>query len=116
MHKFPNLFDIFGDDACGRSSRTLIVFKGRSSAFEMPVPLETLCTTHCLITVSLPKHIQCLCDRFAQFNTKFHVASFHHFVHDLIADYHMHVITKNTNVTTPDVNIAMSLGTLHYQD
>jgi hypothetical protein len=51
----------FGGDAHGRSSRSL-VFKGRSSAFEASVPLETLHTTHCLIAVSLLKHVQCLCD------------------------------------------------------
>jgi hypothetical protein len=32
-----------------------------------------------------------------------------------IADYHTRD-HKNTNETTPDVNIAMSLGTLPYQD
>jgi hypothetical protein len=94
MHKFPNLFHIFGGDAHGRSTRLLIVFKGRSSAFEVHVPLETLRTTHCLITVSLPRHVQCLCDRFAQFNAKFHVGSSYLFVHDLIAEYHTHVITE----------------------
>jgi hypothetical protein len=58
-HKFPNSFHIFGDDACGRSSRSLTVFKGCSSALK-PVPLKTLRTTHCLIAISLPKHVQCL--------------------------------------------------------
>jgi hypothetical protein len=42
--------------------------------------------------------------------------SFYRSGHDVIADYHRHVITKNTNVTTPDVNTAMSVGTLPYQD
>jgi hypothetical protein len=44
---------------------------------------------------------------------------FHLTVHDVIADYHIHTHTrdhKNTNITTPDVNTAMSLGTLPYQD
>jgi hypothetical protein len=115
MHKFPNSFHIFGGDTRGRSSRSL-VFKGRSSAFEAPVPLETLRTTHCLIAISLLKHVQCLCDQFAQFNAKFHVGSlFHLSVHDVITDYHTRD-HKNTNITTPDVNTAMSLGTLPFQD
>jgi hypothetical protein len=74
MHKFPNTFHIFGGDARGRSSRSLIVFKGRSSSFEASVPLETLCTTHCLIAVTFPIHVQYLCDRFAQFNKNFTLA------------------------------------------
>jgi hypothetical protein len=40
---------------------------------------------------------------------------FHLSVHDVIADYHT-CDHKNTNVTTPDVNTAMSLGALPYQD
>jgi hypothetical protein len=32
-----------------------------------------------------------------------------------IAGYHTHV-HRNTNITTPNVNTAMSLGTLPYQD
>jgi hypothetical protein len=38
-------------------------------------------------------------------------------VYDVIADYHTHTRDhKNTNTTTPDVNIAMSLGTLPFKD
>jgi hypothetical protein len=33
-----------------------------------------------------------------------------------IADYHTHTWSQNTNITTPDINTAMSLGTLPYQD
>jgi hypothetical protein len=70
MHKFPNSFHIFGGDAHGSFSASL-VFKGRSSPFEAPVPLKTLRTTQCLIAISVPKDVQCLCDQFAQFNAKF---------------------------------------------
>jgi hypothetical protein len=76
-----------GGDA--RSCRSF-VFKGRSSAFEVPLPLKTLRTTHCLIAVCLPKHVQCLCDRFAQVNANFHAGSFHLSVLDVISDYHTH--------------------------
>jgi hypothetical protein len=44
-----------------------------------------------------------------------HGSLFHLSVHDVIADDHTHD-HKNTNITTPDVNTAMSLGTLPYQD
>jgi hypothetical protein len=114
MHRFPDLFHICGGDACGRSSISFIVFKGHSAAFEAPVPLETLRTTHCLITVSLLKHVQCLCDRFAQLNVKLLIGSFHLSVHNVIADFTRD--HKNTNITTPDANTVMSLGTLPYQD
>jgi hypothetical protein len=40
---------------------------------------------------------------------------FHLSVHDVIADYYTHIITTPT-ITTTDVNAAISLGTLPYQD
>jgi hypothetical protein len=69
--------------------------KGRSSTFEA--------------------HVQCLCDRFAQFNAKFHIAFFHLCVHDEITDYHTHD-DKSSNITTPDVNAVIAVVTLPYQD
>jgi hypothetical protein len=50
-----------------------------------------------------------------------HDSLFHLSVHDVITDYHTHTHThthdhKNTSITTPDVNTAISCGTLAYQD
>lgn len=52
---------IFGDYTHGRSSRLVIIFQENSSTFEVPVTLEILHMTHCLITVNMLKHFQCLC-------------------------------------------------------
>jgi hypothetical protein len=43
------------------------------------------------------------------------IGLFHLSAHDVITDYHTHD-HKNTNITNPNVNTAMSLGTLPYQD
>jgi hypothetical protein len=112
MHKFPNLFHIFGGDSHGRSSRSLVVFKGRSAAFGTPMPLEILCTTHCIIAASLPKHVQCLCDRFAQLtqNSRWLIVSpFCPWCNRRLPNTCDH---KNTNIINPDVNTVTSLSTI----
>lgn len=59
-------------DTCSRSSGSLINYQGYSSAFEVPVPLETSHTLlHSLIAVNLPEHAQCLCNRLPKFDAKF---------------------------------------------
>lgn len=50
-------------DAREKYSRSPIVFSGCASAFKAYMPLETLPTTNCFVTVSLPKHGQYFCSR-----------------------------------------------------
>lgn len=60
--------------ACCRSSKLLIIIQGYS-AFETSVQFKVFCMTHYFVTISLPKHTQCLRCRLPKFNAKHYVGS-----------------------------------------